>query len=39
MARHNVIYVQACCARDNPLGKLYKARQRANGIWEGGVAS
>ena len=27
MARHNVIYVKAWCARDNPLGTLYRVRQ------------
>ena len=27
MGRHNVIYVKAWCARDNPLGSLYQVRQ------------
>ena len=27
MARHNVIYVKAWCARDNPLGRLYQVPQ------------
>ena len=38
MARHNVVYVKAWCARDNPLGKVVPGTpNRANGI--GGVVS
>ena len=38
MARPNVMYVKAWCARDNPLGRLYQVRQTVlKGF--GGVAS
>ena len=34
MARHNVIYIMAWCARDNPLGYVVPGTpNRANGIW------
>ena len=34
MARHNVIYIMAWCARDNPLGKVVPGSpDRANRIW------
>ena len=34
MARHNVIYIEAWCSHDNPLGKAVAGTPNlANGIW------